>query len=538
MASRFAHNSLQAASLPTDFDVLGVVRKHCRYKKQLRINYDFKWFLDHYKIDYSEYGYALGNIETSFNAIRKYTKKFPKFDTLTFQKAEKMLNESYSVVKQSRLAFDPINWVDLSTSPGYPWSNVHRTKRDAWADPDVRQVVYDVLDGPRPSRGIWTNACKTEPKKWEKIEANNTRVITGAPIEIQLKGTQLFAEMNENIHAAGRSFRIPSTVGWSHFYLGMHDLYRRMFRGGKLSLGAVWDYGEFDGSVSPPEHYVCRDLRFNLLVPILQTPEMYSEIANYYEDCIHSAIVMETGDLIQKHFGQNSGQTNTITDNSMINEFRWYYVWCCLAPEELHDLTSFREHCELVVCGDDSMITVDFLAQKILKPDLVRKIGESLGWKYKIETDGWQPLHQLSYCSKSFFYYYGYVLPVCSNINKQVASLLYGDKGKVQVARERLARALGIRVECYWLPKFRTILDEYIHYMLTNFEVVLKEKPVQDMPAYSDLLTMKRDHFSMLQLFLDTIEIDHRTWHPALRGPVPVFSNDHVFDVDFGSAGF
>jgi len=531
MVAKIGTFSRLAVDLRDDFKLLGRLRKGTKYRTKQRIDFDFLKLMQKYGYTTGEYGYALGSYQTSFNAIKKYKTKNPPYDLDTFARARWMLAQSYAVVAPARLVADYFEWLELSTSPGYPWNLIYRNKREALKDHKILLYCAKRVEEAQYPHGIWQNTCKTEPKKWKKIEQHESRVITAAPIEVQCEAIYLFADMDENIHEAGRQFRICSTVGTSHFYLGFHDLYRRMVRSGRNPLGLALDYTGFDGSVTRAEFEMVRDLRFSMYRSELQTEALYKRLVNYYNEMIYTRIIMETGDVIQKEGGQPSGQLNTLTDNSMINEFRWYYIWCSLVPDEHKDLKSFRSFCELIVCGDDSLISVAQQAQAWLRPQLISEISTRMGWFFKFETAEYTPIHKLTYCSKYFVWYHGYVVSAPSNVFKQMASVLYGSKAKKDVAREKLARALGIRQEAYFLPKFRALIEEHICVLFDKYDFELRRKATQDMPEYEDLLSMKRDWYMVIQLYVGFLGVDDRKWHPALRGNVPEFTNDHVKDL-------
>ncbi len=531
MVANYGNFSMHSIELQDDFDLLMRLRRPSKYPATYQVDREFQALLDKHQVDYSQYGYALGNYETSYNSIKKYRPKLNLYNRENFAKAALMLRMSYAAVKPCKLTYDYLDWMEPTTSPGYPWNLAYRTKKDALQDGLVYTYVVEMVDSKRKPVGIFLNACKKEPKKWEKILSHNTRVILGAPLETQAVGSYLFSTQNDYIHQAAREYRIPSTVGTTHFYMGWHDIYRRMTRGGALPEGLAADYTEFDGSAIPDEFWVLRDLRFGLYDATVQTPEVYTQVTDYYDVMINTVIIMDCGDVLQKHVGNPSGQNNTIDDNSMINELRWYYMWCESTPDEWHTLESFKKHCELITCGDDSLISVSREAQYFFTVSKIKEIGEKMNWKFKFEMVEYKPIHLLTYCSKSFKWYMGYVVPVPSNPQKQLASLLYGSKRKPDLHREALTRILGIRLESFFLPQFRSLLDEYIEFLLDKYGIQLRCDPPKDMASFDALMSMKRDWVSAVQLFLGDLELDGRDWHPALQGSVPDFGDSHITDL-------
>lgn len=532
MASPYAGHTLRAAELHPTLDLVERVHRVPRYRKCQRVDHEFEFLLRKYNIDYSAYGFVLGSTDISFKAINKYAIVPDNYDDALFAKATLMLRESYSVISGSRFTYDFLDWMDGSTSPGYPWSLKYQKKRKFLEDSVlraelIRRVAIGVLDD-----AYWSVVVKTEPKKMEKIKDNDARIILSAPIETQAEGNYLFCDQNEKIYDAARDFKIPSTVGFTHFYQGWNDLYKRMIRSNYLPLGLALDYRNYDGSCQPREFYVVKTIRFSAFNAELQTLDLWERICRYYDQVVHTKIVMETGDVVRKHIGNPSGQGNTITDNSMINELRWYYMWVSSTPPSCHTLKSFREHCELVVCGDDSLISCDCFARSCMTPVHLKRIGEIMGWHFKFELSDYQPIHKLTYLSKHFMWVSGFVVPAPSNVEKLLASILYGSKGKLQHYREVVSRLLGIRLESYWLVRFRSLLEEYIEKIFKEHFSELRSQPTQDMPSYSDLLSMRRDHFSVMTLYLGNCYSVDRSFRP-LTGNIPEFPNSHVRDLDF-----
>jgi len=314
------------------------------------------------------------------------------------------------------------------------------------------------------------------------------------------------------------------------FYLGWDDLFRRLSRDG-LTEGLEGDYKHYDKKIKKLEFDVVLNLRFSLYDAYLQTPDLMIRLQNYYKEIVYSKIVMETGDVIQKDCGNPSGQVNTITDNSIINEWRWYYLWCVITPEIYHTLAMFRKHCELVVCGDDSLISVSMHGQSIFPVSAIQRESEIQGWNFKFFSNSYRPIHQLSYCSQRFMWYHGYVLPVPNSVPKILSSILYGTKGRPHRSREILSRILGIRMECFFLPKLRAFLEEYISYLFDKYYSELRRVPPKDMLSYDELLLINRTYSQALQLYINDVDVDERSWCPYRKGRHVPFDNEHIVDL-------
>lgn len=474
------------------------------------------------------YGYAKGNMETSFNATSKYARSNPKYNEESFIKAWRMVAQRWSIIKKSRLAADYTMWMDMQTSPGYPYSLKHQTKEQALQDPDVVAICNHNFEN-FYFNGLWTCRCKKEPKKWEKIKAHATRTILASPMDVQAPALRLFAEQNQLIYQAARQMRVPCTVGNTKYYLGQQYLYQRMTRLGKFRYGLELDFSEFDGSCTDREMTQVMNLRYGWLVPELQTPQIQRAISEYYREVIHTKIVMDTGEVYQKHTGNPSGQINTIVDNSLINEARWYYAWCETMPEKYHNIHSFMQYAELVTCGDDSMISVSDEVRHMFLPEKILFVFTQMGWKPKFGLDGYQPIHKLSYCSQHFKWVNGYVVPVPNNYEKLLASLLYG--GDNRGVRETLTRLLGVKIESYFLTAFRTHLDVLISELFEKYYIELQRPPTKDELSLGELLILNKDVTAAYGLYLHSFEKE--TPH-TFRGPIQYFDDKHIRDTHGG----
>jgi hypothetical protein len=510
--------------LPPYFDHIGYCRSVSGYRNnQPTRNPHIDNWLREEGLSTGDYYYAKGNTETSFNATSKYSLPQPIFDHAIFSKSWRMVNHRWSIVPKSRLAVNASDWMDLTTSPGYPYCIYFATKRDALANTEVSNYINHCFDN-FVFNGIWTTRCKKEPKKLKKILEFNSRVITAAPLDILAPAIRLFAEQNSLIYDTARRHKIPCTVGVSKFYKGWHVLYQRLTRHGAFTLGMECDFSSFDGSCCVAEFEQVMNLRFGLLVPELQHATICDAFRAYYADVVHTKILMDSGDVIQKHTGGPSGHPNTIVDNSLINEFRWYYAWCVIMPEEMHNILSFTKNVELLTCGDDSVLSISSPALQYFNPSSILSVFTQIGWVVKFASMEAQPVHTLSYCSQSFKWLYGYVVPVPNNYQKLLASLLYG--GTKRDSRETLGRLLGVKIEAYFLTNFRSSLDRLISNLFERFYFSLVQPPGVDEFSYSELLILNRDFSAAYGLYLNQDDCA-----PHVKcGLVPYFDDSHIVD--------
>lgn len=345
------------------------------------------------------------------------------------------------------------------------------------------------------------------------------------PIEAVSDGNRLFGEQNQNIYQAGRDFLIPSTVGMTKFYRGWNNLYRRLTRNGCFKVGMELDYSSFDGSIDFPSFEIVMNLRYSNFVSELQTLELRRRLSNYYRLMMETAVLMETGDLVRKRSGNPSGQVNTITDNSMVNELRWYYAWAIIMPREYWTYSMFRQHVELIVCGDDSLLSLSDEIVPLFTPEKILVVFTACGWAPKFVSNQVLPIHVLQYCSCYFRWVDGHVVPVPSNSEKLIASLVYG--GKKRDVRETLTRLLAIRMDSFYLPKLRSLLESFISELFRDHYSTLCIPPKEGEYSYDDLKSLYRNVSQMEFLYLSNDDGSY----VRRRGPIKYFSSDHLKDV-------
>lgn len=518
--------TLKYELIPPNFTFCGTTRPTSFLKENAPLNENphVAAWLSREGLSTGEYSYTRGTRETIYKGTSKYAFKEPRWNEEAFAKAWQMVAHRWSAVQPAGLATDMADWIDMTTSPGYPYNLFHHTKGEVLKDEELMGYMRKCFDEVH-CNGLWSVRCKTEPTKKKKLLEHNGRVIVSAPMDVQVAGARLFGPMNNHIYQAARQFKIPCTVGVTKYYKGWHSLYNRLTRFGEFKLGLELDYTNYDGTCTVREFEQVMNLRFGLLKPHLQTVQMKEAFKRYYQDIVWTKMILDNGEIIMKHSGNPSGQVNTIVDNSIINEFRWYYVWCLLAPEKMHNLEDFSEHCELLTCGDDSVLSVSDLVPTFFSPQDVISIFAEMGWKPKFANENWQPVHTLNYCSQSFKWLNGWVVPVPNNYQKLLASLLYG--GEKRDARETLGRLLGVKIESYFLTGFRASLDHLISELFEKYYLSLRRKPVGDYFTWEELCILNRDYSAAYGLYLGVGEEDQH----VISGPVPRFSNEHLNDV-------
>jgi hypothetical protein len=206
-------------------------------------------------------------------------------------------------------------------------------------------------------------------------------------------------------------------------------------------------------------------------------------IDQYLEDIVRSYILCDGGEIVQKQTGNPSGQFNTISDNSMILTWAWFYAWNVLKPKE-HEISwdDFRDHVELFVCGDDSIYTVSDDVKDWFYPAAVQEVFQNhFGWKFKIETPCFMKLDETEFCSMSWSRNGGRIFPA-PNVSKVLSSLV--SKNRRYSYRMDFLRCCALRIESWYNMELREILNGFIKYMLDNFYHEMVEAPITEMDPF------------------------------------------------------
>jgi len=281
-------------------------------------------------------------------------------------------------------------------------------------------------------------------------------------------------------------------------------LFQRLSR---FKNGIEIDFSAFDGTVDQRSFVEVANLRYSMLIPEYQNAQLQRAIQAYYSLIVWSYVIMGTGDVYQKNTGNPSGQTNTIVDNTMINELRWYLAWVSLCPH-LTNLAHFRDHVELILCGDDSAASVSDDVKEWFNPMAIVSFFKSLGWNMKVASETFVPISHLEYCSTKFSLFNGYVVPVPASKDKLLAAMLLN--GSLAGKRGSLLRSLAIRSEVFFHMELFPLFDGYVRMLLEkHYNELVADHTVTSSDPYNlnEIMSVHKDYEQLLDLYLGSREI-------------------------------
>lgn len=441
-----------------------------------------------------KYAYTNVNMEAGFKSASKYDKPQPEFDYFDGKCWE--LSKEWTIRHFSRYCGgsrvvdkeDCIKETDKSTSCGYPWSLKYADKNEFFSDSTMQQLLDDYwsdiakVENSDDYIPIWTCSQKRELRPLTKLNENKIRTFTACPLEVTIATNRLCWDMNNKFYNTNNKHW--SYVGGNKFMQGWDQLYHRL---NKHPNGFELDESDYDASLFRRALEEQSDIRFEFLQEKDKTEENRRRMTRLYNTIIHSVIVMENGELVQKHTGNPSGSANTIVDNTMIL-FRFFaYAWIKLSKQE-HDHINkkirsdrdalniedrkygaevgtesyFRKNVEAALNGDDNTFSCSDAVVKWFNATTISNVWSAIGVTTKTDCYDPRPVKQLCFLSQSFVEINGMMLP-CPDYDRVMGSLLYGSR--INDVRWHLMRACALRIESWANIKLRTHIKQYIEYL-------------------------------------------------------------------------
>jgi hypothetical protein len=212
------------------------------------------------------------------------------------------------------------------------------------------------------------------------------------------------------------------------------------------------------------------DIRWNFFSSEFKTPENRKRLEAVYESIVHSVIVLENGELIQKHTGNPSGSSNTIVDNTMILFRLFAYAWIviCNSRKMKPNYSDYMCQVEAALNGDDNTFTVSDLVVGWFNPPAIKIIWSGIGVTTNTPSDAARPLRDVSFLSQGFAYDNNLRLwlPV-PDTQRILSALCYGSN--IDDVRYHLLRANALRLDSYGNKVCRIIIQDYINYLYRAF---------------------------------------------------------------------
>lgn len=460
---------------------LGKVHRVVNYRGKEVMNTSFANFCKEKNIAFpSEYRKIKPNPVAGLISLAKYDKAQPQLNSTAWKMSYDFTLRHFSPCLGERLVShdDVINDMDKTTSCGYPWNLMYQNKADFFKSesvPILEEYYARIALPENVPVPIWTNSQKEELRAKEKIEKNSIRTFTAAPIEHSYATNRLCLAFNNRFYATAN--KTWSFVGSSKFFGGWDAYIKRLSYGSNPSTSKVkscnafeLDESEYDSSLFSAAMFGQCELRYEMMAVKDRTPDNKVRLQNVYDAIINSVIVLENGDLVQKHTGNPSGCANTIVDNTMIlyRLFAYAYIMLCFERDEKPSYIEFSQNVEAALNGDDNTYTTSDAYVSWFTPKNIARIWKEIGVTTNTPSESPREVTSCAFLSQNSVYDSKLKMWMpAPETHKVLCSLAWGSD--INDVRWHLLRAYALRIDSYGNKECRTILAEYIEYLLQQY---------------------------------------------------------------------
>lgn len=460
------------------FPVIGSVPKHFVGRNRRGMDMNVAQFENETdkKVERTNWGLPVPNKEAAYISLAKYAKDVPALSprqALAMNGATDWLRRHFGVhMQNSRVKSqeEVVAGLDMSTSPGFPWTRKYASKRAMYDDwKDFTQYMEDDWDRLKCNDyvAIFGNSLKEEIRMAEKIDVNSLRTFTAGPIEMTVHGNRLFEDMNEKFYAS--HLKTASVVGFSPWKGGWDELYRKLK---KFNNGFALDESQYDSSLRAYLMWAVAEFRWSMLREEDRTPENLARLQVYYRNLINTVIITSDGVFVQKQGGNPSGSVNTIVDNTLILFMLLAYGWMMVCPSAMRSYEMFESSLALALCGDDNTWTVSDEALCFFNARSLIEEWAKIGVITTTDSLDPRPVEELDFLSAFTVFVDGIAVPLY-NREKLLTSLLYsrlpGDPSYTLIRAAALLRVGWADVQ------IRGYLREFISWLVASYGDVLRD---------------------------------------------------------------
>lgn len=274
-------------------------------------------------------------------SVRKYNKesRFEILDDDLYTLALEDTKRFYGPLLSSCriLSFDELEYVP-STNPGVKYKLAGCKSKEQALDSFRDQIggAWDVHHLRRVPC-LWKQAAKIELLKTSKVREGDLRGFTCPEIDYLFACMRMNGDFNNKSHMLADQFgNSIMRVGYS---LQNGGFTRLCLRHDRLNcLCGEGDAVKWDSCLHEKLFGVVKAVRFACWDGEGMSPEEWWARQDwYYENKVHSFILLPSGQIVQKHTGNPSGQESTTDDNCIMHTFILCYAWRLLFGRSLYD---------------------------------------------------------------------------------------------------------------------------------------------------------------------------------------------------------
>nr|QTE76055.1 nonstructural protein 1ab [Bat astrovirus] len=362
----------------------------------------------------------------------------------------------------------PITATDKNTesTPAFPKAFFYKTEAEYIEEHGFKYYIENwesVSSGSRPTP-LWYLFLKKEILKKKKVSENDIRQILCTDPSFCRIG--LMFEQHQNSLMKENTLLKHGQCGWSPYEGGWHALMNRLERPGNKYIEMDWS--RYDGTIPEEVFMQIKDIRFGFLSPEYRTKKNKKIYTWYCENLLHRVVLLPSGEVTKQDRGNPSGQVSTTMDNNMVNTFLQAFEFMYVNGLTLEEAKHRWGEYDTIVYGDDRISSTP-----IVPHDYVMRVIDMYAnifgmWVKPENVKIFDTLEGVSFCGFTNVFNRGMYLPVPTNVNKLVASLITPCR-KLPDLEALYGKVISFKVLMHNLPD-----DDPGKEFLLNCEISLK----------------------------------------------------------------
>nr|WOK58388.1 MAG: ORF1ab protein [Wenzhou bat astrovirus 2] len=338
---------------------------------------------------------------------------------------------------------------NMESTPAFPKAYFYKSELEYIEAHGFQYYVEGhkrVFQGERPDP-LWYLFLKKEVLKKKKVRESDIRqILCTDPLYNRIG---LVFEQHQNTLMKEDTENSFGQCGWTPFEGGWHRRMLRLERPGNTYVEMDWS--RFDGTIPPEVFLQIKDIRFGMLAPEYRTKKNRAVYNWYVHHLLNRYVLLPSGEITFQDRGNPSGQVSTTMDNNMVNTFLQAFEFSYLNNLGFDEAKERWESYDTIVYGDDRVTSTPCLPEDY-QTRVIDMYGGIFGMWVKPEnvkvTDS---LLGVSFCGFTNVKIGGTYLPVPSNVNKLVASLITPVR-KLQDMEAMAGKVLSFKVLMHNLP--------------------------------------------------------------------------------------
>lgn len=344
--------------------------------------------------------------------------------------------------------WDLLDEVELTTSPGWPHSNIFKTKEEFFTNETVREMLdKETLENHYNYTHPFTSFAKKENIKVTKP----ARQVCGCSATMGYHLFPLVYQYTKDIAVKGVG--LPFFLGTSFFGA---DWQVYVNRNKDCIAFLSTDFSFFDSTKSSQVQYARVERKMKYI------PDKHKEkYYKLYEQTIKKIIVEPDGVVVATEHGEASGHLATAPDNS---EDSWTLSVCVLT--KWYTLKEIDDEIVFSIYGDD--VVMGFKKKPRFQPLDFKERMQTFGMVIKC-SDEFTKFEDTDFLSRKPLLYHGFYTPIMDRWKKLLQSAKAEEELNDPITR--FSKLCGLRTLAVGTPAF-SILDEQVkrqRYLLEPF---------------------------------------------------------------------